>query len=214
MVARQASAPAGSGGNARTSPEKRLRNACREFYSALLNLGQESDPLVHLFCKRYDPDARRILPRWLDWSSKSELGNCDSGEGTMREISLLARSKETDRKLRWAAEVDDGAVFELYIPKEQVPEPWPGRIYVEIWGPDDTPQPRTSVRQSNNEAIVEAVRWVRNHTKTARYRPLGDSSTWQLGEPYIPYALLPDPPPSQVLLKVRWDQSTPWKSTV
>src|SRR3989442_12263996 len=103
----------------------------------------------------------------------------------MREISLLARSKETDRKLRWAAEVGDRAVFELYIPKEQVAKPWPGRIYVEIWGAGDAPVSTDSGRASTDDPIVEEVRWVKNHTKTARYRPRGDSSTWRLGEPYI-----------------------------
>ncbi len=129
----------------------------------------------------------------------------------MREISLLSQSKETDRKLRWSATVDDGTEFELYIPKEQVPDRWPRRIYVEIWGPGDSSQPRVGDRESSDAPIVEHVRWDRNHTKTARYTPLGDQSTWQLGQPYIPYALLPDPPPRELLIRVRWEGSTTWR---
>ncbi len=93
-------------------------------------------------------------------------------EEPMREISLLSQSKETDRKLRWSATVDDGTEFELYIPKEQVPDPWPRRIYVEIWGPEDNPLPRPADRISNDAPIVEHVRFDRNHTRTARYTPL------------------------------------------
>lgn len=130
----------------------------------------------------------------------------------MREVSLLARSKETDRKLRWATDID-GTPFELYIPKEQVPDPWPGRIYVEIWSVDEIPQPSTVARTAPDDPIVERVRWYRNHTRTARYRPLGDSSSWQLGEPYIPYAILNDPPQRDLLIRVRWDPSVPWTAS-
>src|SRR6266566_5195011 len=129
----------------------------------------------------------------------------------MREISLLSQSKETDRKLRWSATVDDGTEFELYIPKEQVPDPWPRRIYVEIWGPEDNPLPRPADRISNDAPIVEHVRFDRNHTRTARYTPLGDNKTWQLGQPYIPFVLLSDPPPRDLILRVRWDGSSTWR---
>ncbi len=130
----------------------------------------------------------------------------------MRGIFLLARSKETDRKLRWAGEVD-GVPFELYVPKEQVPDPWPGRICVEIQDIDEAQQFRDGVRVSLEDPIVERVRWYKNLTQTARYRPSGDSSSWQIGEPYIPYVLLADPPQRELLIRILWDNSIPWKWT-
>jgi len=129
----------------------------------------------------------------------------------MKEISLLAKSKETTGKLRWAAEVDAGGpVFSLYIPKDRVPEPWPGRIQVEVWASSDPSCPRDLGRVSNDDPIVEDVHWVKDHTETARYCPAGHSSDWLLGEPYIPFELLPEPAPERVVLRVRWDRSSPW----
>jgi hypothetical protein len=47
------------------------------------------------------------------------------------EMVLLESRKETENKLRWDAQLTDAA-FSLYIPKEQVPDPWPGRIRVRV----------------------------------------------------------------------------------
>ncbi|NJN63792.1 MAG: hypothetical protein HC882_02200 [Acidobacteria bacterium] len=33
------------------------------------------------------------------------------------------------------------------------------------------------------------------HTQTVRYRPLGDSAAWEIGEPYVPFEALDSPPP-------------------
>lgn len=126
----------------------------------------------------------------------------------MREISLLARSKETDRKLRWATDANDGTSFELYIPKDEVPTPWPGRIWVDVWWDDDAPT--EGERKTIRDPIWQRVRYDRPHTQTARYRPVGDDV--QIGDPYIPYVLLPDPPPTELLMRVRWDFGVPWRS--
>jgi len=59
----------------------------------------------------------------------------DRGGGAFEMIEydmvLLESRKETENKLRWDAQLTD-AVFSLYIPKEQVPDPWPGRIRVRV----------------------------------------------------------------------------------
>lgn len=49
----------------------------------------------------------------------------------MSEVTLMLRSKETDNKQRWAADVN-GVEFKLYIPKYRIPDPFPPSIVVRI----------------------------------------------------------------------------------
>ena len=55
--------------------------------------------------------------------------------------------------------------------------------------------------------IVAIVDEVTEHTKTVRFAPRGKQEEWEIGEPYIPYSLLPDPLPRTVQVEVRWDRS-------
>ena len=126
-------------------------------------------------------------------------------------IEMLRLKKETDRKVRWDAEVDE-VKFELYIPKWRVPEPWPSRIYVKI-EPEGPPkrserhhtkvdfESSSSLRTSS---IVSYVERFEKHTETLRYRPLGDDDEWEIGEPYIPYSLTCDCA-DYLKLTVEWD---------
>ena len=110
------------------------------------------------------------------------------------EMDLFQSATETDNKLRWDADVD-GTRFSLYIPKWRVPEPWPSRIWVDVFprrAPVEDPANLTAddVRQDpivRLEPIVATIRKVKLHTKTIRYRPTGD--VWEVGEPYIPYSM-------------------------
>ena len=112
----------------------------------------------------------------------------------MIEMTLLEESKETERKVRWDADVV-GAPFSLYIPKWRVPEPWPRVIQVRITPSTDTPATHLSPADglnhplSRTRPIVTHTARVRWHTKTIRYRPDGDESEWETGEPYIPIAM-------------------------
>jgi hypothetical protein len=112
----------------------------------------------------------------------------------MIEMTVLEESKQTERKVRWDAYVD-GAPFSLYIPKWRVPEPWPRIIQVSISPFGDTPATHLLPAEaldhplSRRQRIVTHLSLVSWHTKTIRYRPDGDDSQWETGEPYIPIAM-------------------------
>lgn len=109
----------------------------------------------------------------------------------MIEMVLLEEAKETDNKVRWDADIKD-VRFSLYIPKWRVPEPWPRLIHVAV-------SPRTQQRplllsqaaarkapESRKEPIVAHIKKFKDCTETIRYKPEGDASDWEIGEPYIP----------------------------
>jgi hypothetical protein len=54
-------------------------------------------------------------------------------------------------------------------------------------------------------------------TKTVRYRPQGDPSDWEIGEPYVPFevleALSTQIPPI-LRLVVQWDLTRPFESQI
>jgi len=123
-------------------------------------------------------------------------------------MSLLKPSKETENKLRWSAHVEkDNAPFHLYIPKQRVPKPWPGRIFVRIKPFSGNPSNFVqSTYDSNNldipiEVLVERVEYL---TRTVKYAPVGNKKDWQAGSPYIPYSLIP-PNSDFLIIKVEWD---------
>lgn len=109
-------------------------------------------------------------------------------------MTLLDAAKETDNKLRWDADVD-GVRFSLYIPKWRVPEPWPERIRVTLYEGHVDPGTRSLLTRTLTTAevlklpIVCHLRSFREHTRTVRYRPVGDPCAWQIGEPYVPAPL-------------------------
>ena len=131
-------------------------------------------------------------------------------DSLMREIALMNPSKETDNKLRWRADVV-GVSFSLYIPKWRVPAPWPERLKVVVdqqaVSPATAPSPPRSGSPELERPIIAILEKVREHTKTVRYRPVGDSDSWEIGEPYVPYTVMPTPPPERLRLEVRWDRS-------
>lgn len=123
------------------------------------------------------------------------------------EMSLHRPSKETENKLRWATWVEqDSTAFELYIPKIQVPEPWPGRVWTSLSALAGGSASRLSIppRSSRLEPIDTIVEFVSVHTRTHRYAPLGDPKGWLVGEPYIPMSLIPRNG-QYLLIHVEWD---------
>ena len=126
-------------------------------------------------------------------------------------IEMLRFEKETEGKIRWDAVVDD-AKFELYIPKWRVPETWPSKIYVTIERENPLKKYRRSYIKIDYEnsnslrtnPIVSYVERFEEHTETLRYRPLGNSSEWEIGEPYIPYSLTYDCA-DRLKLTVEWN---------
>src|SRR6266568_4800894 len=128
----------------------------------------------------------------------------------MREIALMNPSKETDNTLRWSADVE-GVPFKLYIPKWRVPAPWPVGLQVVVDEKATTPQARPKLPRPGSpeleRPIISIAEKVREHTETVRYKPIGLPDGWESGEPYVPYALLPTPPPDRLRLEVRWDRS-------
>lgn len=129
----------------------------------------------------------------------------------MLEMTLV-QSKETENKLRWQADVD-GVPFELYIPKWRVPLPWPTHIRVAISerGTISSVQPGHAGTAPTEEMLEQPIRVVadrvREQTKTVRFKPRGDKRYWELGEPYIPYSLLPSASVINVHVEVRWARS-------
>jgi hypothetical protein len=115
-------------------------------------------------------------------------------------------SKQTNNKLRWSADVD-GVAFKLYIPKWRVPSPWPvGLVVILHEKTMSLPASQLAGSPGLERPIFAVVDKVRELTETVRYRPSGPDDTWEIGEPYVPYALLSAPPPEQLHLEVRWDR--------
>ncbi|NLS78479.1 MAG: hypothetical protein GXY76_14580 [Chloroflexi bacterium] len=125
----------------------------------------------------------------------------------MIEVALEP-SKETVTKLRWSAYVEeDNAPFELYIPKWRVPEPWPGRIRVGIAAYKGKPSAFKESPFSEGrpeDPIRVLVRRVSDLVHSVRYAPLGEPESWQIGEPYIPYSLIPGGA-DWLVIEVAWD---------
>jgi len=126
----------------------------------------------------------------------------------MIQMALLTPSKETENKLRWSTFVEnDETGFHFYIPKWRVPEPWPGRVFVGIQSFDGDPS--TFVSSTFTQEIIEdsikvLLKPVKAHGRTVRYAPLGDQAEWQVGEPYIPYSLIP-PDSHYLIIEIMWD---------
>jgi hypothetical protein len=112
------------------------------------------------------------------------------------EMTRLEAAKETDNKLRWDVNIDDSQ-FSLYIPKWRVPQPWPSRIWVDVVprrgeGGDESNLSSSDVAQDSaltHEIIVATIKKLTVHTKTIRYCPVGNPDNWEIGEPYLPFAL-------------------------
>lgn len=120
--------------------------------------------------------------------------------------TVLEFHKETDNKLRWDAHVDD-TVFEFYVPKAEVPEPWPRLIRVTVEpfrGGEQEPRVDRPTKSYPIDAIVQQME---EKTKTVRYQPRGDQASWQIGEPYIPTQILESFPgglPRLLRVVVEW----------
>jgi hypothetical protein len=130
----------------------------------------------------------------------------------MSEIILFMRpSKETEKKLRWEVEIE-GVLFELYIPKWRIPDPWPGRIVVRLAELDaDAVRPHLIAKFGRTidleQPIVSVVARAVERTQTVRFMPLGDPRDWEIGEPYVPYDLLSDDQIQCLQIAVEWDRS-------
>lgn len=110
----------------------------------------------------------------------------------------LHYNKDTGNKFRWIADVD-GVLFKLYIPQLSLPDPHPRLIFVSV---ESDPRQAAGVK-ANLKAVVE---FVEEHTQTVHYAPVGDPETWQIGEPYIPKAVLSRPWPQQLHVAVSWEE--------
>lgn len=124
---------------------------------------------------------------------------------------ILAIRKETEQKFRWDALVGD-APFELYIPKWRVPDIVPSRIKVKVMRDDEIQVTGSTLTQEEVRAdpdlkkrdIYSRVEYDREHTKTVRYKPIGDEQNWEIGSPYVPKAILADEFPSILQIVVEW----------
>ena len=121
-------------------------------------------------------------------------------------IAVLDASKETPNKLRWQHDVE-GIGFKFYVPKWRVPDPWPKRIIVSMSELSAGPiamHPPTRVGQPISTIVEKRG----EHTETVKFTPLGDPEEWEIGEPYIPYRLLPSSAVRLLQIEVKWDRSS------
>jgi len=132
------------------------------------------------------------------------------GSGPAVEMVFLGAIGDTVNKLRWQTMLGE-TVFRLYIPKWRVPEPWPQHITVTVEKvpsvavqlSEVTPEMVQSDPAVRPAAIRVIVDRVARHTRTIRYRPRGEPTGWELGEPYIPFELTGDGA-DQLLITVDW----------
>ena len=120
--------------------------------------------------------------------------------------------KETDGMRRWDAKIK-GAPLEMYIYKWRVPKPYPSRISVEIFNRAEFSQSIYSLNRKETNTnpklcykpITAEVVFLEDHTRTAKYDPVLGKGKREIGNPYIPHALLSDPPPTRLVLVVNWE---------
>ena len=90
--------------------------------------------------------------------------------------------------------------------------PWPARIWVGVFprrveSADPPNVTRADVEKdgtTRHEPIIATVEKHDEKTKTIRYRPTGDGKAWEIGEPYIPFALTHEGA-ERLRLIVLWD---------
>ena len=121
--------------------------------------------------------------------------------------------KETDNKYRWD-HMEGNTPLEIYIPKWRVPDPYPQRIFVQIFEPDESSCPivflhdqkRVKVNPELRLAPITAeVIYKEDKTRTIRYDPILEGNVArEIGSPYIPKALLDDPPQTQLVIMINW----------
>lgn len=138
-----------------------------------------------------------------------------AGTPTMVELTRLEADTATSNKLRWSADVD-GTKFSVYIPKWRVPEPWPRSIKVTVATPPDgvfelpsLERERASSEPTLRLAPIDTiVCHVSDHSHTVRFRPFDNRDSWEIGEPYVPVALLPTPSANEIRIRVEWVLAT------
>ncbi|NLW01382.1 MAG: hypothetical protein GXY97_06980 [Clostridiales bacterium] len=126
-------------------------------------------------------------------------------------FEMLEYQKETDNKYRWD-NIHNGVKFELYIPKWRVPNPKPNSVYVEIFDKSsynmDFKKHSRSKYENNEELkknkIIAHVKWIADHTKTARFNPVVDSEEAEIGSLYVPFDLLPNRTSKELIIEVCW----------
>ncbi len=136
-------------------------------------------------------------------------------------------SKETFGMYRWDATVGK-TLLEIYINKWRVPTPCPSEIFVEISNQVEDPyairpigfkrvedpyaiRPISQKEASANpqlchNSITAEITYLEDHTLTVKYAPVLSKDTREIGDLYIPYTLLPDPPPKQLVIVIKWEQ--------
>ena len=124
----------------------------------------------------------------------------------MFKLSLMVPSKETDNKLRWETDVE-GVAFKLYIPKWRVPRPWSRLILVRLSAATSSQQQVPLCGDDPDSPISAIVERICEHSETARFAPRGDPKDWQIGEPYIPYKILPSDSVRTLRIDIEWDHS-------
>lgn len=123
---------------------------------------------------------------------------------------MLRSAKETENKLRWDT-IDGKVKFSLYIPKWRVPNPYPEKIFVEVSDQTDRFKTYIPLKRKNPDPnllkrpILALLTETKEQTQTVRFAPSGEQNDWEIGEPYIPFALLPeDYATKPILIEVKW----------
>lgn len=125
-------------------------------------------------------------------------------------ITLSLTPVDTPNKRRWDALIDN-VRFELYIPKWRIPTPPPEAIHVTVQATSgESNLPRLTQADADADAslllrpIHAVVRRFKDHTQTVRFTPVGNKDEWEIGEPYIPYSLIPEDSKEVVQITVVW----------
>jgi hypothetical protein len=130
-------------------------------------------------------------------------------------MKVCTFNKETENKYRWDY-MEGSAPLEIYIPKWRVPAPYPQRIFVQIFEPEDSHCPIMTLHSKKEvdanqrlrlEPITAEVTYKKEYHKfTFRYDPvLEGNNVREIGSPYIPKTLLYDPPQTQLVIVINWE---------
>jgi hypothetical protein len=130
-------------------------------------------------------------------------------------MKVCTFKKETDNKYRWDY-MEGNAPLEIYIPKWRVPAPYPQRIFVQIFEPEDSHCPIMTLHSKKevdaNQRLrlepitAEVIYKEEDHTRVFRYDPvLEGNNAREIGSPYIPKTLLDDPPQTRMVIVVNWE---------
>src|SRR5882724_2440073 len=129
----------------------------------------------------------------------------------MSTFLFLEKFKKSENQVHWWVTSADGDKLDIWVKQWRIPQPWPRRILVHVC--DASADMKYETADADDPCSLERgiTALVRKSTKrppvnSIRFEPVGDSKK-EIGSPYIPHALLPNPSAEILKVQIWWDWS-------